>query len=134
MILVSVCRILNGLADEINLFWRCSSPLKLKKVSYDFWLKTLRDSKFKKTAKDHGKSPQSRLAASFSGIVHHLDDFSSRPRTSTRLLSTGPVKIINRVKIAHSLLQSVSDQFHIIILACLCKSTNGCKEFFETQF
>ena len=27
MILVSFCRILNGLLDEINLFWRCSSPL-----------------------------------------------------------------------------------------------------------
>ena len=27
MILVSFCRILNGLSDEINLFWRCSSPL-----------------------------------------------------------------------------------------------------------
>ena len=28
MILVSFCRILNGLSDEINLFWRCSSPLR----------------------------------------------------------------------------------------------------------
>ena len=27
MILVSFCRILNGRSDEINLFWRCSSPL-----------------------------------------------------------------------------------------------------------
>ena len=27
MILVSFCRILNCLSDEINLFWRCSSPL-----------------------------------------------------------------------------------------------------------
>ena len=27
-ILVSLCRILNGLLAEINLFWRCSSPLK----------------------------------------------------------------------------------------------------------
>ena len=27
MILVSFCRILNGLSDEINLFWRCISPL-----------------------------------------------------------------------------------------------------------
>ena len=27
MILVSFCRILNGLSDEIDLFWRCSSPL-----------------------------------------------------------------------------------------------------------
>ena len=30
MILVSFCRILNRLSDEINLFWRCSSPLKLR--------------------------------------------------------------------------------------------------------
>ena len=29
MILVSFCRILNGLSDEIRLFWRCSSPLKV---------------------------------------------------------------------------------------------------------
>ena len=29
MILVSFCRILNGLSDEINLFWRCSSPLSI---------------------------------------------------------------------------------------------------------
>ena len=32
MILVSFCRILNGLSDEINLLWRCSSPLKCKTV------------------------------------------------------------------------------------------------------
>ena len=38
MILVSFCRILNGLSDEINLFWRCSSPLKngdVKALSHD---------------------------------------------------------------------------------------------------
>ena len=29
MILVSFCRILNGLLDEVNLFWCCSSPLKV---------------------------------------------------------------------------------------------------------
>ena len=29
----------------------------------------------------------------------------------------GPVKLINRVKIAHSFLQCVSNQFHIIILS-----------------
>ena len=29
----------------------------------------------------------------------------------------GPVKLIQRVKIAHSFLQSVSDQFHVIILS-----------------
>ena len=28
----------------------------------------------------------------------------------------GPVKLIKRVKIAHSFLQTVSDQFHVIIL------------------
>ena len=31
----------------------------------------------------------------------------------------GPVKLIKRVKIAHSFLQSVSDQFHVIILSLL---------------
>ena len=29
MILVSFCRILDGLSDEINLFWSCSSPLRM---------------------------------------------------------------------------------------------------------
>ena len=33
------------------------------------------------------------------------------------LLQKGPVKLIKRVKIAHSFLQSVSDQFHVIILS-----------------
>ena len=33
MILVSFCRILNGRSDEINLFWRCSSPLTAKNLS-----------------------------------------------------------------------------------------------------
>ena len=28
--LVSFCRILNGYSDEVNLFWRCSSPLTPK--------------------------------------------------------------------------------------------------------
>ena len=31
-ILVSFCRILNGLSDEINFFWRCNSPLKCQKM------------------------------------------------------------------------------------------------------
>ena len=33
MILVSFRRILNGLSDEINLFWRCSSPLTSLHIS-----------------------------------------------------------------------------------------------------
>ena len=32
-------------------------------------------------------------------------------------LNKGPVKLINRVKIAHSFLQSVPNQFHFIILS-----------------
>ena len=38
-------------------------------ICYDFWLKTFRDSKVR-AAKDHGTKHQSRLASSFSGIVH----------------------------------------------------------------
>ena len=34
-----------------------------------------------------------------------------------RLPSKEPVKLIKQVKIAHSFLQSVSDQFHVIILS-----------------
>ena len=37
----------------------------------------------------------------------------------------GPVKLIKRVKIAHSFLQSVSDQFHIIILTLFDKGGGG---------
>ena len=41
-ILVSFCRISNGLSDEINLFWHCSSPLrsinKLSKLKATFQL------------------------------------------------------------------------------------------------
>ena len=42
---------------------------KVEKLFYDFWFKTLRDSKVR-AAKDHGKRFRSRLVASFSGIVH----------------------------------------------------------------
>ena len=35
----------------------------------------------------------------------------------TEVVDTGPVKLIKRVKIADSFLQSVSNQFHVIILS-----------------
>ena len=35
----------------------------------------------------------------------------------TEIFYNGPVKLIKRVKIAHSFLQSVSDQFQVIILS-----------------
>ena len=34
-----------------------------------------------------------------------------------KFLKEGPVKLIKQVKIAHSFLQSVSNQFHVIILS-----------------
>ena len=37
--------------------------------------------------------------------------------TENNGLNKGPVKLIKLVKIAHSFLQSVSDQFHVIILS-----------------
>ena len=39
---------------------------------YDFWLKSLRDSKIW-VAKDYGKELRSKLAVSFSGIVHFTE-------------------------------------------------------------
>ena len=36
MILASFCRISNGLSDEINMLWRCSSPLSEDLESYPF--------------------------------------------------------------------------------------------------
>ena len=38
-------------------------------------------------------------------------------RSVNSTVCKGPVKLIKRVKIAHSFLQSVSDQFHVIILS-----------------
>ena len=35
------------------------------------------------------------------------------------ILDEGPVKLIKSVKIAHSFVESVSDQFHVIILSLL---------------
>ena len=43
----------------------------------------------------------------------------------------GPVKLIKRVKIVHSFLQSVSNQFQLSLSACLCNSTNGCQRIFQ---
>ena len=37
--------------------------------------------------------------------------------TKIEIHCKGPVKLIKRVKIAHSFLQSVSDQFQVIILS-----------------
>ena len=57
---------------------------------------------------------------------NHSDSFQVKfPNIFTNYMSEqmrvedqkGPVKLIKRVKIAHSFLQSVSDQFHIIILS-----------------
>ena len=39
------------------------------------------------------------------------------PILDTGVAYEGPVKLIQRVKIAHSFLQSVSNQFHFIILS-----------------
>ena len=46
-----------------------------------------------------------------------------------------PVKLIRRVKIAHSFLQCVSNQFHVIILSLpYVVLQMAVKEFFETDF
>ena len=42
---------------------------------------------------------------------------SSICQTENSSNNKGPVKLIKRVKIASSFLQSVSDQFHVIILS-----------------
>ena len=48
----------------------------------------------------------------------------------------GPVKLIKRVKIAHSVLQSVSNQFHVISLSLptYVVLQMAVKEFFENHF
>ena len=51
-----------------------------------------------------------------------------------QLRSKEPVKLIKRVKIAHSFLQSVSNQFHVIILKLVYVTLQmAIKEFFETH-
>ena len=40
-----------------------------------------------------------------------------RGQTRPERLTKGPVKLMQRVKIAHLFLQSVSNQFHFIILS-----------------
>ena len=43
-----------------------------------------------------------------------------------------PVKLTKRVKIAHSFLQFVSDQFHVMLAYVILQM--AVKEFFETDF
>ena len=68
---------------------------------------------------------------SFVGLTHRANNFvrecicQAGKKTKSCIYSlkinlidkNGPVKLIKRVKIAHLSLQSVSDQFHIVILS-----------------
>ena len=56
---------------------------------------------------------------SLPGLKHDEKRFIRIPSLRTFALNEGPVKLIKWVKIAHSFLQYVSDQFHIIILSFL---------------
>ena len=49
------------------------------------------------------------------------------------IFDKGPVKLIKQVKTAHSFLQSVSNQFQVIILRLsrVCNATNGCQRIFR---
>ena len=48
--------------------------------------------------------------------IYTVKKFGARFSFSDFHRQKGPVKLIKRVKIAHSFLQSVSNQFHVIIL------------------
>ena len=48
---------------------------------------------------------------------YHLKGrFLTKKALKTNIISEGPVKLIKQVKIAHSFLKSVSNQFHVTIL------------------
>ena len=50
------------------------------------------------------------------------------------IFDKGPVKLIKRVKIAHSFLHSLSDQFHVIISSLpIYNSTNCCQRIFRNR-
>ena len=61
-----------------------------------------------------------------------VDEWKSRIAKSL-LAGKEPVKLMQRVKIAHSFLQFVSHQFYVIILSlptCLCSSKYRCQRIF----
>ena len=75
-------------------------------LSYDFWLKTLKDSKVG-AAKDHCKKFQSRLASSFIGTVPCSDNYVC-------------LKILVTYRLTVNSILSLHQQFLIIVNA-LCK-------------
>ena len=48
---------------------------------------------------------------------HRLKNYTGLPDEKLLPVEKGPVKLMQRVKIAHSFLQSVSNQFRVIILS-----------------
>ena len=50
-------------------------------------------------------------------IIDIANEFGCDSESRLSTFGKGPVKLIKRVKIAHSFLQSVSNQFHIFILS-----------------
>ena len=65
------------------------------------------------TNSDH-KAPKIKLY-SVRALKGYLNEKNLMHGQLMATISKGPVKLIKRVKIAHSFLQSVSDQFHVII-------------------
>ena len=68
---------------------------------------------FLKQHTSHHKPP--RPTTSHHDLPRATTSHDDLPRANTT--QKGPVKLIKRVKIAHSFLQSVSDQFNVIILS-----------------
>ena len=70
---------------------------------------------------DFGLNTKICLCTTFSGIPDTLQGAEHK----------GPVKLMQQVKIAHSFLQFVSDQFHIIILSLLMWFYKWLSKFFK---
>ena len=68
-----------------------------------------------------GRRVSLRPGFSDHGLVFGIRKISTRINRELKTCNynpeKGPVKLIMRVKIAHSFLQSVSNQFHVIILS-----------------
>ena len=109
---------------KIRALWR------YKKLSYDFWFKTLRDSKVR-ASKDHGKKFRGRLTSSFSRIVHLNTPgpilFSDRSDSAMTLFSARSIDLDN-------FMNSVESPLFSVLFLDIRSTTEMSFDWFESQF
>ena len=62
-------------------------------------------------------NPRGKASESQISRLYYNTLCNKNKNSLTLQISKGPVKVIQRLKIAHSFLQSVSDQFQVIVLS-----------------